>query len=121
MHGLDDPEGVARVAFDRVLVQLPEPGEEQRFARCLFGVVRVRIAEVEADRPLRIEAGAISRDTAAALRRLEDIDRELILLRAIAGLSRTDAAHVLGIDVDDVGPREAAALQSVRNHILEPT
>jgi RNA polymerase sigma factor (sigma-70 family) len=71
--------------------------------------------EGHADRVIdRVSAAAFARDLAAALARLTDGDREVLLLVALAGLSHAEVAGALGIPYGTVGSRLSRARRRLR-------
>ena len=76
----------------------------------------VDVAEVAAD---RVDAARRYAAVAEALADLRDVDRELLWLRATAGLTYAELAQVCGIEVGTVRSRLSRAKRRVQDRINE--
>jgi RNA polymerase sigma-70 factor (ECF subfamily) len=93
-------------------------GPRDRAADALMGQ-----ADAGADPAARLEASELGRVVAAGLDALPEVQREVIALRDVEGLSAAETAAALGISVDAVKSRLHRAREALRGRlrpVLEP-
>lgn len=144
-QGSEDPEGIANdtfaAAFGRIITFV---GDSNGFVSFVFSIARNKLVDEQRKRRRRVVAAAfdgsafdrdaldahqsvdsaeaaalagLSPETALALQRLTDEQREIVFLRLVADMSLEDVAELTGRSVGAVKAMQHRALASMRKEI----